>query len=170
MPFPNVHYCFVHVQLKTLLELTLVELEYVTIHKSIFVKILIKRLLASKLGSPNNVCLKSEKIGQVDCDNRVHTCIAQQNSSTSLTYSDIVALCNYFIRLTIWNFPWIKQHIHLYVMRSRGISRKSNIRHFQFSIWLKSSFGEVCFAETPLVSVQWFQGYEQLMDSQNRKQ
>ena len=28
-------------------------------------------------------------------------------------------------------------------MRSRGISRKSDMWHFQFSIWLKCSFGEV---------------------------
>ena len=35
------------------------------------------------------------------------------------------------------------------VMRSRGISRRSNMWHFQFSIWLMSSLGEVHFAENP---------------------
>ncbi len=33
-----------------------------------------------------------------------------------------------------------------YVMRSRDISQNSNMWHFQFSIWLKCSFGEVHFA------------------------
>ncbi len=44
-------------------------------------------------------------------------------------------------------------------MRSRGISRKSNMRHCQFSILLKSSLGEVHFAETPPDSNQWFQSH-----------
>ena len=48
-----------------------------------------------------------------------------------------------------------------YVMWSRGISWKLKMWHFQFYIWLKSSLGEVRFAE----SVQWFQGYEQLKGS-----
>ncbi len=38
---------------------------------------------------------------------------------------------------------------YLNVMRSRGISLKSNMWHFQFSIWLKSSLREVHFAEKP---------------------
>ena len=33
------------------------------------------------------------------------------------------------------------------MMRSREISLKSNLWHFQFSIWLKCSFEEVIFAE-----------------------
>ena len=33
------------------------------------------------------------------------------------------------------------------VMQSRGISQKSNMWHFQFSIWLKSSLLEVHFVE-----------------------
>ncbi len=39
--------------------------------------------------------------------------------------------------------------VRLYVMGSMGISRKSNVCHFQFSIWLKFSLGEVHFAEIP---------------------
>ncbi len=45
---------------------------------------------------------------------------------------------------------WKRLHavISRYVLRSRGISLKSNIMwHFQFSIWLKCPFGEVHFAE-----------------------
>ncbi len=37
----------------------------------------------------------------------------------------------------------------LYVMWSREISLKSNMWHFQLSIWLKWLFGEVHFAENP---------------------
>ena len=36
-----------------------------------------------------------------------------------------------------------------YVMLSRWISRKSNMSHFQFSIWFNSSLGEAHFAENP---------------------
>ncbi len=36
-----------------------------------------------------------------------------------------------------------------YMMWSRGISRKLDMWHFQFSIWLKCSLGEVHFAENP---------------------
>ena len=36
-----------------------------------------------------------------------------------------------------------------YVMRPRGISLKSNMRHFQFSTSLEYSFGELHFAENP---------------------
>ncbi len=48
---------------------------------------------------------------------------------------------------------------YLYAMWSRGISQKSNMWYFQFSIWLKSSLGEGYFAETLPASVQWFQSY-----------
>ncbi len=41
--------------------------------------------------------------------------------------------------------------------------------HLQFSIWFKCSFGEVHVLKTPLESVQWFQGYGQLKDSQNNR-
>ncbi len=34
-------------------------------------------------------------------------------------------------------------------MRSSGISRNSHMWHFQFFIWLKSSLGEIQFAENP---------------------
>ncbi len=36
-----------------------------------------------------------------------------------------------------------------YVIRSKGIIWKLNMRHFQSSIWLKSASGEVHFAENP---------------------
>ncbi len=36
-----------------------------------------------------------------------------------------------------------------YVMQSKGINLKSNMWHFQFSNWLKCSFGEVQFVENP---------------------
>ncbi len=55
-----------------------------------------------------------------------------------------------------------------YVMWSREISLRSNMWHFQVSIWLKCSFGGVNFAETPPESDQRFQRY-QLKDSQNNK-
>ncbi len=37
----------------------------------------------------------------------------------------------------------------IYVMRSRGISRKLHMCHVQFSILLKSSLGDLHFAENP---------------------
>ncbi len=58
----------------------------------------------------------------------------------------------------------------LYVMRSSRISRNSHMWHFQFSIWLKYSLGEVHFAENstwigPVVPRLWaIEGF-----SENRK-
>ncbi len=63
--------------------------------------------------------------------------------------------------LSLWwqRAPWTRLYfpmqipnghdIELYVMWSREISQNSNMWHFQFSIWLKCSFGEVQFAEKP---------------------
>ncbi len=56
-----------------------------------------------------------------------------------------------------------------HVMWSRGIIRKLNVWHLQFSIWLKSSLGEVQFAANPtwigpVVPKLW-----QLNDSQNNR-
>ena len=68
-------------------------------------------------------------------------------------------------------YAWYIYYVEtLIVMRSREISCNSDMRHFQFSI--KCSFGEVHFAETPPELVQWFQGYEQLIEgfSEHRKQ
>ena len=56
----------------------------------------------------------------------------------------------YMITLTMpyaGNVNWYLYMI--FVMQSRGISRKSHMWHFQFSIWLMSSLGEVHFAENP---------------------
>ncbi len=44
----------------------------------------------------------------------------------------------------------IKVHCRIFICDAIwGISWKSNMWHFQFSIWLKSSLGEVYFAENP---------------------
>ena len=65
-------------------------------------------------------------------------------------------LLNYQVILDDWTYPEGSVqdcklnfiHVHaLYVMQSRGISWKSNMWHFQFSIWLECSLGEVHFAE-----------------------
>ncbi len=53
------------------------------------------------------------------------------------------------------------------MMRPRGISQKSNMLHFQFSIWLKFSLREVHFAEKPT----WIRPVvpKLLKDSQNKR-
>ncbi len=66
----------------------------------------------------------------------------------------------YFFHHKIMKWPWLSPETKISylvifvsgyhnVMRSRGISGKSSMWHFQFSIWLKCSFGEVHFAENP---------------------
>ncbi len=63
------------------------------------------------------------------------------------------------LQITGWlTITQIKEQ-SIFVMRSRGISRKSAMWHFQFSIWLKSSIRKVHFAETPPESDQWFLSY-----------
>ena len=58
-----------------------------------------------------------------------------------------------------------------FVMRSRGISRKLHMWHFQFSTWLKSSLERYILLITPSESDHRFQSYEQLKDLlNNRKQ
>ncbi len=56
-----------------------------------------------------------------------------------------------------------------YVIRYRGISRKSNMWHFQFFIWLQSSLGEVHFAENPTWIEPVVPKLQQLKDSQNNR-
>ena len=73
--------------------------------------------------------------------------------------------------MVIWEH-WLSivTHLHMhytliyirlsFMMQSREISLKSNTWHFQLSIWLKSSFGEVHFAENttwigPVVPRLW---------------
>ena len=67
---------------------------------------------------------------------------------------------------------WYSIYRQTYVMRSREISLKwvkSNMWHFQFSIWLKCSFGEVHFAENTTWIGPVVPSYEQLRDSQNNR-
>ncbi len=54
-------------------------------------------------------------------------------------------------------------------MRSSGISRNSHMWRFQFSIWLKCSLERYILLKIQVESEPWFQGYEQLKDSQNNR-
>ena len=54
-------------------------------------------------------------------------------------------------------------------MQSRGISQKSNMWHFPFSIWLKPSLGEVHFAENPTWIGPVVPKLQELKDSQNKR-
>ena len=64
-------------------------------------------------------------------------------------------------------YPWVQLAGHqgkfqpheLFVVLSRGISQKSNMWHFQFSIWLRSSLRGVHFVINLPESDQWFQSW-----------
>ena len=60
-----------------------------------------------------------------------------------------VFLTSIFAWNSIHTLTILSLYLALYVMRSRGISRKSNMWHCQFSIWLKCSFRKAHFAENP---------------------
>ncbi len=64
--------------------------------------------------------------------------------------------------------PCFTRARHNIVMRSSGISQNSLMWHFQFSIW-SAHLEMYILLKTPLESVQWFQGYEQLKGSQNNR-
>ena len=55
------------------------------------------------------------------------------------------------------------------VMQSGEISLKSNMWHFQFSIWLKCSFEEVYFTKTQLNRTSASNVMSKLKDSQNKR-
>ncbi len=68
-------------------------------------------------------------------------------------YKDLTHHYKVSVALSTW-------YLHSYVIWSREISLKLNMWHFQFSIWLKCSFGEVHFAENsnwirPVVPKLW---------------
>ena len=54
-------------------------------------------------------------------------------------------------------------------MQSRGISRKSNMSHFQISVWLKSSLENIHFAENPTWIGPVVPKLYQIKDSQNNR-